>query len=424
MNSLREGLRSRALILPGENRQEFEAELDQLIEDLQPCDGTEHKLVHDIASATWMHRRAKRAQFERLRSDIERASAREDEDVAVTLDRLFSDAGRPLALYCTSTAACGGPRTSAPENVDDSQKPLALVTRLEATAKGCQAMIECWREIADRVENNLEIQPHDRLRAIRMLCRQPVDVVLDQRVWLIYVASFGLHPAGKAHAFDDLKSDMGTIELEAFLPRVRSRWGLLLDASDTAGCRQALLDLVARNIEQLEAKREAHLEGAEESAASTAARLAYEESPQGERLARYELACERRTHRCRDAFWKHRRETSRAEQNAARRAEDGVKAVENFADSGGQSGVAHEASSAPIKNLTSEPNRGLNATEAVVHEEIAALHDVANDGINLLSRMRDLGIGTSATPVGLGGKGLEAIEASISGRGPLLRPIS
>ena len=49
---------------------------------------------------------------------------------------------------------------------------------------------------------------------------------------------------------------MGTVELEAFLPRVRSRWGLLLDASDTAGCRQALLDLVARNIEQLEAKRE------------------------------------------------------------------------------------------------------------------------------------------------------------------------
>ena len=75
LNSLRDGIRSRALILPGENRQEFESELDQLIEDLQPCDGTELKLVHEIASAAWMHRRAKRAQFERLKSEIERASA-------------------------------------------------------------------------------------------------------------------------------------------------------------------------------------------------------------------------------------------------------------------------------------------------------------------------------------------------------------
>ena len=41
---------------------------------------------------------------------------------------------------------------------------------------------------------------------------------MDQRVWLIYVASFGLHPAGKEHPFEDVKSDMGTIELETFLP--------------------------------------------------------------------------------------------------------------------------------------------------------------------------------------------------------------
>jgi hypothetical protein len=133
------------------------------------------------------------------------------------------------------------------------------------------------------------------------------DAALDQRVWLIYVASIGLHPVGKTHPFEDFKSEMGITELEAFLPGVRSRWGRLLGAE---------------------------------------------------------------------------------------------------------------------KNLTSEPNRGFSASEAAAHKEIAALHDVANDGINVLSKMRDLGIGTSATPVGRGGQGLDAIEASVSARGPLLRPIS
>jgi hypothetical protein len=55
-------------------------------------------------------------------------------------------------------------------------------------------MIDCWRELADRVANGLELQPQDRLRGIRMLGKQPTDAALDQRVWLIYSASFALHP--------------------------------------------------------------------------------------------------------------------------------------------------------------------------------------------------------------------------------------
>ena len=295
-------------------------------------------------------------------------------------------------------------------------------------------MIDVWREIADRVENNFEVQSHDRLRLIRMLGKQPVDAALDQRVWVIYVASFGLHPAGKNHAFEDFKSDMGTMELEAFLPRVRSRWGLPLDASNTAGCKAALQDLIARNIERLEAKREAHLEHADESQASTAARLAYEESPQGERLGRYELACERRTHRCRDAFWKHRREMGRAEDGGWRsegRTEDEVRRVVVGGDGGEYvidlrpgSGVGEALSNCPEKNLTSEPNRGLTASETTANKEIAALNEAAEIGLGVLSKMRDLGIRTSATAFGGDEKGLHAIEASILARGPLLPPIS
>jgi hypothetical protein len=426
MNSLQTGHRSPALILPGENAQEYESELDELIQDLQPRDGTELGLVHEIATAKWFHRRVRRAQFYRLKTAILEAGDREEEDVAVTLDRLFSDAGRPLALYCISNADCGGPLTSSPEKVDDSQKPFALVKRLEASAKGCQAMIDIWREISARVEENLDLQPQDRLRAIRLLGKQPADCALDQRVWRIYVASFGLHPAGKKHPFEDLKSDMGTAELEAFLPRVQERWGLPLDASDTAGCKRALLDLITRNIERLEAKREAHLEHADEGAASIAARLAYEESPQGERLARYELACERRTHRCRDAFWKHRREMDHVEKDGGRRTEDGVEGFEavKVAEMRAESGAAEEVSSAPNKNLTSEPNVGVAAPEAEAMNEVAAAGEELKSAFReLLGQIRG-GSVPFGMPVAGDAKGLAAIEASIFADKPLLPPIS
>ena len=356
-------------------------------------------------------------QHHRLTSCIEAAAAREDAEVAATLDRLFSDSGRPNPTYCSSTVACGGTRTSSTENVDDSQKPLALVQRLEATAKGCQALIEQWREIADRVGKNLEIQPHDRLRMIRMLSRQPVDALVDQRVWLIYVSTFGHYPKGRTDPFEDLKSDFDTVELDKFLPRVRSRWGLLLDASDTARCRATLVDLVARNIERLEAKREAHLAHLDEQAASTAAQLAFVESPDGGRLTRYEQAAQRRTQRCRDVFWKHRREMGK-EENGGRNEEDFCELceAEKVADFRPESGVGEEVTNGPKKNLTNEPNGGLTASEAAGLKEVAACNEELERGLAELARLRELGIGASGTPMGGGGQGWAAIEASISAR--------
>jgi hypothetical protein len=423
--AVRDGLRSKTVVLPGENDQEYQSLLEELIHDLQPRDASEHGLVHNIAVADWFQLRAMRVQHHRLTSCTLAAAARIDAEVAATLDRLFSDSGRPNATYCSSTVACGGTRTSSSENVDDSQKPPALVQRLESTAKGCQALIEQWREIADRVEKNLEIQPHDRLKMIRMLSKQPVDVLVDQRVWLIYVSTFGHYPNGRSEPFEDLKSDFETVELDKFLPRVRSRWGLLLDSSDTARCRDTLLDLVARNVERLEAKREAHLAHLDEQAASTAAQLAFVESPEGGRLTRYEQAAQRRTQRCRDVFWKHRREMGK-EENGGRSAEDFCELceAEKAVDFLPESGVGQEMTNGPAKNLTNEPKGGVSESEADQLKEVAALNKALERANFELSAMRDLGIGASGTRVVGDARGRAAIAASIAKRGPLLPPNS
>jgi hypothetical protein len=82
-----------------------------------------------------------------------------------------------------------------------------------------------------------------------------------------------------------------------------------------------------------------------------------------------------------------------------------------------ESGVVEVAPSGPEKNLTSEANGGLAASEAGELEEVAACEELIKKG---LADLHNLGIGTVAGS----GKGLAAIAAAINAGGPLLRPIS
>ena len=191
---------------------------------------------------------------------------------------------------------------------------------LEASAKGCQALLDEWAVLRGRAENNLPWQPQDRFAAVRMLGKHPVDAALDQRVRLIYSTTFALKPLGKKHPYEDLKSDMGTVDLENFVKRIQSRWPQELFTNDFEKAKAMLLDLIARVVERLEAIRDTHLAHAEEVAAKTARRLAIDTTTEGERLARYEMQCHRRFYKCLDAFWKHRREMERAEEGAGPRS--------------------------------------------------------------------------------------------------------
>ena len=308
--------------------------------------------------------------FEHLKARIEEAGAREEQGVAGDVRRLFSDVRGPHSMYCTSSACCGGPYTSSPTgNNENPDEPSMLVARLESSEKGCLALIGHWQMLRDRLERGLEWQPQDRLKGIRMLGRQPIEVVEDERVLRIYIASFGLHPVGKKHPLEDLKCEMETPDLDAFLDRAQSRWPLILDASDTPKAKQALFDQVDESLKRLEAKVLVYRGLAAELAASRARRLAGDGSPEGERLKRYELANERRTKRCLDAFYKHRREMGgggggrRAEgggrRRRAERTEGGGRRTEEMGEDGGRRAEDGGDGSRRKTPLIPGPNWGL-----------------------------------------------------------------
>ena len=80
-----------------------------------------------------------------------------------------------------------------------------------------------------------------------------------------------------------------------------------MSGTDALRAHLALLDLVARNVERLKAKLEAHREHAQEYAELASDHLGYDDSPERQRLQRHELVCHRRMERCRDALWKYQR---------------------------------------------------------------------------------------------------------------------
>jgi hypothetical protein len=423
-NRLTHGLRSQSRILPSEKVEDFDKVRETWVISLKPRDPAECALVDDLIMAQWFHQRALRIHFEHLMAYIAGASTSEDIRLAKDINMLFHDHSTGHhAAYGVGNACCGGPRTSVPLQPQDAILPAELVIRIESSAKGCRALLESCQEIRTRLVENLPIQSPDKLKLIRMLGKQPLDAGADQRIWLIFMGSFALHPLGKDHAFEDLKSDLTTPELEAFLDRILSRWPAPFDAADTATVRKTMLALVDQNLERLEAKLEVYRGIAGEQAASTAGRLAFDQSPDGERLRRFEQANERRAQRCLDAFWKYRREMERTEDRGLK-AEDGGEELESDAGLGVESGAVNDGSCVENKNLTTEANVGLPASESELCKEIAATAKEMAKVEKSLADMRARGIGQAETEIA-GGESLRSlIEKEIFASGLFMRPIS
>src|SRR5262249_34479272 len=228
--------------LPGESAEGFATEHQIAIDDLQPRNSTEHDLVFDIARARWMYERVFRAHAEHLKAKIEAAAQDEELEVQADLTMLWDATGQHQ-MYGLTSAAVDRPPAPGLGKEAEASKPPALVRKLEGSGRGCRALLDTWREMAVRVERGWEIQSHDRLKLTRMLGLNPIEVVNDQRVALIFLASFALHPEGKDHAYQDFKSEMGTLEAQGFVERIRSRWPLLLDCGNPRRAKEVITDL-------------------------------------------------------------------------------------------------------------------------------------------------------------------------------------
>jgi hypothetical protein len=388
-NALKHGLKAKLPILPGEDALEYQGRLDAWIADLQPTNDVEQSLVERAVTITWQLDRAARAETACLASLIRAApedAARCQQEEALALGhRLLFDRRGPLPLYPHSLYNFPDRvRVSASGLGDDPDDPPRLLLRLEATAAGCRWLLDRWAELDALLVRGLTWQSPDKLRAIRLLGRQPLDAADSEVVATIFQASHVLdpqthHQAGVAQgeaatwaearrtletlgpgafarlrgepgfhdaagpeavpdpgrardesgdremdyddeaedrvtwqscgpAFTELLGELTQEEARVYRRRLEGRRVDQLRPKDPAAARAMLRAIVEQAVIRLEAKLEVHQARAAIEAAEAVDRLSFDESPEGERLRRFQLAGQRALLRTLDSLLKLRRQ--------------------------------------------------------------------------------------------------------------------
>jgi hypothetical protein len=319
MNAVSHGCRAETLVLPEEDPQELEDRRATWTASLGPRCELEQRAVDDAVIYSWRQDRARRAEAKRAHarleelSDEEPKTTAEQEAVLELGRRLFTDRMGPLTFYPATadeairTTLQRSVSTSFPRHDDNEPDiPEVLVLRLQSTLKGCEWLLGEWTKLKATLDAGKPWIIADKLRAIRLLGRQPFDVLDDEDVALVYLASHRLKPAHADWAWEIL-TEMNDKSKTQFRSDVASRGLEALKPATATEARSALLALVARQTERLTAKAETHRERERAKAARLADLLSFDDSIEGERLRRFEITSGRGYNRAIDTFLKLRR---------------------------------------------------------------------------------------------------------------------
>ena len=282
-------------VLPGEDPDAFRAHRDAWAAELQPRGQVERQLVDRAVHVSWQLQRVNRAQAARLASEAQAAGARlaadQSDEVIALGRRLFWDPLGPLPLYPHLGNSIGRlfTRFSWSNEIDDPNDPARVVNQLESTAIGCAWLLDRWGELRVRLEDGWTLQPPERFKAIRLLGRQPMDAPQDDRVMMIYLACWAMDLDGP-HGFQDLVNELHPAELKLWIARLDDREAMDRRPADRPSGKAELLKIVAEEEERLEEVLELHLERDEAAGLEP---LLFDDSDSGERLRRYQLACNR-----------------------------------------------------------------------------------------------------------------------------------
>ncbi len=290
MNSLKHGNRSQKLAMLREESFVFEERLRTWMAIGDAQNDVEEYLVYRNVHLSFELDRTERARVERCTMLIENSDEDEVAEAQAVGKRLFFDPAGPTPLYGNPTIFPPRKMTSWNGQAVDPNDPAVLVKILERNAAGCSWLRQQWQALRSQLETTGFWQSHDRLKAVRLLGRQPVEANEDRRVATIFVASHALDPAAKT-VFYDLKSDMEDEQRGRYGKAVRERWPDLFGPREKEEWRGMLVALADQNIERLNAKLEVHEQNADAQAERTFARLSFDPSPDGEALRKHLIKC-------------------------------------------------------------------------------------------------------------------------------------
>ncbi len=148
---------------------------------------------------------------------------------------------------------------------------------------------------------------HDKLKAIRLLGRHPIDALDFEDVARIYLASHVLLNQG-GEPFQEILNELSPEEGQRFESYLRMRPYNALAPKDAVAARQMLLEIVDRAVDELEDKAGVYRELTKVHLETAGRRLSWTTRPEGELpWWRHEMACSRMEFRVFDLLMKVRR---------------------------------------------------------------------------------------------------------------------
>jgi hypothetical protein len=302
MNALDHGCRAKTLVLPDEDPQALEDRQEAWSARFQPRDESEEYYLQDAVVNSWLLDRTRRAQTARLTENILNFNVERDltiaREVAELGGRLFKDRIGPLACYPSMTTTrvdfVREPSTSFPgkNKGDDPDPPADILLSLQSTLLGCEWLLAEWAGLKAILDEGQAWLSSDKLKAVRLLGKQPFDALDDRDVAIVFLASFVLK-GDKGTWYWEISNELAERDLRMFRANAATRELESLKPENAAKARESLLRLIERATVRLTLKADAHRERARALAALVPDLLAFDDSPAGERLRRYELGCGR-----------------------------------------------------------------------------------------------------------------------------------
>jgi len=155
-NALTHGFRSKELdLLPEEDAEGFQANLDAWFADYAPTNPTETRLVRQAAILSWKLDRAESREAALLSRQVREAVAQAEQTrrnrVNDALARLLPDADNAI------------------QNGYDAESAASLRETVEGTAEGCRELLHHWGTLREVFTWESFWEPEDEMRAIRLL---------------------------------------------------------------------------------------------------------------------------------------------------------------------------------------------------------------------------------------------------------------
>jgi hypothetical protein len=317
LNAVKHGVRAKTPVLADEDPQVLEDRRAAWDACLLPGNDVERRLVDDAVFCTWQQDRARRAQAARINANIISSDGvvpgqTEGQDVNALGRRLFKDRLGPLTFYPSTPKRydfARSPSTSFAGGEVDPDEPADLILSLQSTLIGCEWLLAEWARLRAVLNQGQPWLSSDKLKAVRLLGKQPFDALDDRAVALVFLASSKLK-GEKRPWYWEISTEMAETEIKEFRNQAAIRQLDSMMPGDAAEAREVLAGIIERATERLTLKAEAHRARAIAIAALAPDILAFDDSHEGELLRRYDLASGRGLSRSLEELRKHRRSLS------------------------------------------------------------------------------------------------------------------